>query len=278
MNQDDLAFLARMLARRSGLALGQPKSQYIENRLAPVMRRFGFKDVASMVADLRHGRDALARAVTEAMTTNESSFFRDLSAFEQFRDVVLPELMARRAATKHLRIWSAACAAGQEPYSLAMMLDDMKLRAAGWKIDIIATDISAEMIARAEQGLYSTFEVQRGLSPHYLARHLVQDGMNWRVSEMLRRMVTFRTFNLLDSFGWLDDVDVVFCRNVLMYFDQRTKASVLDKIAEVLVPDGYLLLGPVETTQGLSTEFEPAEDIPGAYAKTRRMLPRAISA
>jgi chemotaxis protein methyltransferase CheR len=278
MTQDDLAFLARMLARRSGLVLGQPKSQYIENRLAPVMRRFGFKDVASLVAELRHGRDALARAVTEAMTTNESSFFRDLSAFEQFRDRVLPDLMARRGDTKHLRIWSAACAAGQEPYSLAMLLDDMKLRATDWKIDIIATDISAEMIARAEQGLYSTFEVQRGLPPHYLARHFTQDGTNWRVSETLRRMVTFRTFNLLDSFGWLDDVDVVFCRNVLMYFDQRTKASVLDKIAEVLMPDGYLLLGPVETAQGLSNEFEPARGLDGVFVKMQRVLQRAVGA
>jgi chemotaxis methyl-accepting protein methylase len=163
MKPDDFAFLAQLLRRRSGLMLGQPKPNHVESRLAPVMRRFGFKDIASLMAELRVGRDALARAVTEAMTTNESSFFRDRAAFELFRERVLPELIARRAATKRLRLWSAACAAGQEAYSLAMILDDFKLTAKGWTVGLIATDISADMIARAEQGLYSHFEVQRGL-------------------------------------------------------------------------------------------------------------------
>src|ERR1700733_11946638 len=163
MKQDDVAYLAHMLRRRSGLLLGRPKPEFIESRLAPVMRRFGFKDIGSLVAELRHGRDGLATAVTEAMTTNESSFFRDRPSFELFREKVLPELLARRAATKRLRVWSAACAAGQEAYSVAMILDDHKLPAKGWTVDIVATDISSEMIARGEQGLYSQFEVQRGL-------------------------------------------------------------------------------------------------------------------
>lgn len=278
MKQDDLAFLAQLLRRRSGLALGRPKSDHVESRLAPVMRRFGFKDMDSFVSELRHGRDAMARAVTEAMTTNESSFFRDLDAYEKFRDVVMPDLLLRRASTKRLRIWSAACSAGQEPYSIAMLLDEMKLRAEGWTIDIVATDISAEMIARAEQGLFSHYEVQRGLPIRRLVENFLQEGQNWRVSETLRRMVTFRQFNLLDSFGWLDDVDVVFCRNVLMYFDQRTKASVLDKMAEIIPSDGYLVLGPVENTQGLSTEYEAVEGVPGIYTKARRALPRALNA
>jgi chemotaxis protein methyltransferase CheR len=278
MNPDDLAYLAQMLRRRSGLALGQPKTDHIENRLGPVMRRFGFKDVASLVVELRHGRDALARAVTEAMTTNESSFFRDRSSYEHFRDTIVPDLMKRRAATRRLRIWSAACSAGQEPYSIAMLLDELKLRAAGWNVDIIATDISGEMIERAEQGLYSHFEVQRGLPIRRLVENFAQEGQNWRISEPLRRMVTFRPFNLLDSFGWLDDVDVVFCRNVLMYFDQRIKAAVMEKIAEILPADGYLVLGPVETPQGVSSEFEAAHGMPGVYVKARRALPRAIGA
>jgi chemotaxis protein methyltransferase CheR len=278
MNHDDLAFLAQMLRRRSGLALGQPKLDHIESRLAPVMRRFGFKDMDSFVSELRHGRDAMARAVTEAMTTNESSFFRDRSAYDHFRDTVVPDLMKRRAATRRLRIWSAACSAGQEPYSIAMLLDEMKLRAEGWTVDIIATDISAEMIERGEQGLYSHFEVQRGLAIRRLVENFTQEGANWRISEPLRRMVTFRPFNLLDSFGWLDYVDVVFCRNVMIYFDQRIKASVLDKIAEILPSDGYLLLGPVETPQGVSSEFEAVDAMPGVYVKTRRALPRAIGA
>ncbi len=278
MKQDDLAFLAQMLRRRSGLALTQPRLQHIESRLAPVMRRFGFKDMASMIAELRHGRDALARAVTEAMTTNESSFFREPGSLEKFRDVILPDLMARRAETKRLRIWSAACAAGQEPYSIAILLDEMNLRREGWVVDIVATDISAEMIERAERGRYSKFELQRGLVVRHFIEHFTQDGENWQVSEPLRRMVTFRQFNLLDSFGWLDDIDVVFCRNVLMYFDPRNRASVVDRIAEILPQDGYLILGPVETPQGVSTEFEAAEGMPGVYVKARRSLPRALSA
>lgn len=272
MQQDDLAYLVQMLRRRSGLALNQPKPNAIENRLAPVMRRFGFRDLHSLVDELRHGREALARAVTEAMTTNESSFFRDRETFEQFRDAVLPALMQNRAAIRRLRIWSAACAAGQEAYSIAMLLDDLKLRAQGWTIDIIASDISAEMIERAEQGLYSHFEVQRGLPIRRLVESFTQEGPNWRISEPLRRMVEFRQFNLLDSFGWLDGVDIVFCRNVLMYLNDKAKAGVLDKIAEVLAPDGYLVLGPVETVQGLSNEFEATDGACGIYGKSRRLL------
>ncbi|HVU22244.1 MAG TPA: protein-glutamate O-methyltransferase CheR [Rhizomicrobium sp.] len=278
MKQDDIDFLARMLRRRSGLALVNPKPDQIENRLAPVMRRFGFRDVDSMISELRHGRDAMARAITEAMTTNESSFFRDPASFEAFRDAVLPDLLRRRAATRRLRIWSAACAAGQEPYSIAILLDELRLRAEGWTIDIVATDISTDMIERAERGLYSRFEIRRGLDVRRVIENFVQERDSWQISEPLRRMVTFRRFNLLDSFGWLDDIDVVFCRNVLMYFDQRTKAGVLDKISEVLPSDGYLVLGPVETTQGLSAEYAAAEAAPGIYRKAQRAVPRALSA
>lgn len=276
MKESDVAYLAEMLRRRAGLVLANAKPMHIEDRLAPVMRRFGFRDVSGLVVELRNGRDALARAVTEAMTTNESSFFRDRSVFAQFRDVVLPDMIERRAGTRRLRIWCAACAAGQEPYSIAMLLDDLKLRAGGWTLDIIATDISLEMVERGEQGLYSHFEVQRGLPIRRLVEHFTQEKSGWRISESLRRIVTFRQFNLLDSYGWLDDVDVVFCRNVLMYFDNKTKAGVLDRIAEVLRPDGYLLLGPVESAQGVSSEFVQADGLEGVYVKTRRAALRAV--
>jgi chemotaxis protein methyltransferase CheR len=278
MKQDDVAYLAQMLRRRSGLVLTQRKSELMESRLAAVVRRFGFRDADALVGELRHGRDALARAVTEAMTTNESSFFRDHAVFEQFRDKILPALLAQRARTKRLRIWSAACAAGQEAYSIAMLLDDHKLSAQGWTIDLIATDLNTEVVARAEQGLYSPFEVQRGLPVRRLIDHFTQEGANWRVDESLRRLVTFRHFNLLDSFGWLDDMDVVFCRNVLMYFDHKNKVGVLDKISEILAPDGYLFLGPVETAHGLSDEFAPANGPPGIYVKTRPASQRSATA
>ncbi len=269
MTSDEFAYLAEFLRRRSGLLLTAHKAHLIEGRLAPVARRFGFKDVDALVRELRYAREALARAVTEAMTTNESFFFRDRVAFEQFRDIVLPDLLIARAQTRRLRIWCAACSAGQEAYSIAMILDDQRLAAQGWSIDLIATDLSSDSIARAELGIYSQFEVQRGLPLRRLVSHFTQEGSSWRVSDALRRMITFRQFNLLDSYGWLDDLDVVFCRNVLMYFDQKTKIQVLDKIAEILTLDGSLLLGPAETTSGLSNAFLPMGNAPGLYGKPR---------
>jgi chemotaxis protein methyltransferase CheR len=274
---DDVSYLAQMLRRRSGLALAQPWSEAMESRLAPVVRRFGFKDCDALMSELRHGRDALARAVTEAMTTNESSFFRDPAVFDRVRKEILPAILARRTGSRRLRIWSAACAAGQEPYSIAMLLDDHKLPAQGWTVDLIATDLSAEMVARAEQGLYGPFDIQRGLPVRRLIDHFTQEGANWRIGEPLRRLVTFRPFNLLDSFGWLDEVDVVFCRNVLMYFDQKHKIAVLDKIAEILAPDGYLILGPIETTHGLSGEFVSAGGPPGIFVRVRAALTRSAT-
>jgi chemotaxis protein methyltransferase CheR len=278
MDARDIAFLAQVVRRRSGQVLPVHKPHLIEGRLAKVMRRFGFRSVDALVRELRHSRDTLARAVTEAMTTNESSFFRDRAAFDQFRDRVLPRLMEDRADCKRLRIWSAACAAGQEAYSIAMLLDDLKLAAKGWSIDLVATDLSAEMIARAEEGVYSQFEVQRGLPMRRLVAHFGQqeDG-SWQVQETLRRMVSFRQFNLLDSYGWLDDLDVVFCRNVLIYFDQKTKIQVLEKIAEMLQPDGALLLGHSETVQGLTTAFVPAGRAHGLYVKGKAAAQRLAS-
>jgi chemotaxis protein methyltransferase CheR len=233
------------------------------------MRRFGFRSVPALINELRHGHDALARAVSEAMTTNESSFFRDKATFDKFRDVVLPPLIASRASSKRLRIWSAACAAGQEAYSIAMILSDLKLPDKGWSIDLFATDLSSEMIARAELGVYSHFEVQRGLAIRRLAAHFTQEGSSWRIHESLRRMITFRQFNLLDSYGWLDELDVVFCRNVLLYFDHKTKTSVLEKIAETLRPDGALILGHTETPDALAKSFVAVEGAPGFFGHAR---------
>jgi chemotaxis protein methyltransferase CheR len=271
MTPDDFAYLAEFLRRRSGLLLPSHKSHLIEGRLAPVARRFGFRDVNSLVRELRHARHQLARAVTEAMTTNESAFFRDKDGFDRFRDMVLPQLVAARASEKRLRIWSAACAAGQEAYSIAMILDDFKLLAQGWSIDLVATDLSSDSIARAELGVYTQFEVQRGLSPERLKAHFTQEGTNWRVNDSLRRTISFHPFNLLDSYGWLGDIDVVFCRNVLIYLDHKTKMQVLDKLADTLSADGTLLLGHLETTVGITDAFVPAH-APGLYTRPRAQL------
>src|ERR1700722_11919624 len=203
MLPDDFAFLARLVQRRSGIVLTESRRGLIERRLAPAMHRFGFKDLGPVLRELSLGSEALASAVTEAMTVHETSFFRDSEFFRRLGAETLPALIQSRRAEKRLRIWSAACAAGQEAYSLAMMLDRMGLAAQGWSIDLIATDISAEAIARAERGHYNFMETQRGLGEADLAVWFQADDTGHAIAGHIRRMVTFRRFNLLDSYGWL---------------------------------------------------------------------------
>jgi chemotaxis protein methyltransferase CheR len=272
MDDEDFTYLAEFLRRRSGLMLPSHKLHLIETRLSPVMTRFGLKDLRALIKELRLGRDMLARDVTEAMTTNETSFFRDRTVFAHFRDVLLPAMLVQHGAAKRLRIWSAACATGQEPYSIAMILDDYKLAAKGWSVDLIATDISGAAITRAEEGVYSPFEVQRGLPIRRLVTHFAQDGDNWRASESLRKLITFRNFNLLDSYGWLDDIDILFCRNILIYFDSKTKIQVLEKMHETLTQDGALVLGPQESVAGLTHGFHEHKDLQGFYFKQKPPL------
>ena len=261
--REDFAFLARLLRRRSGLSLTPAKSALVERRLTPVMRRFGFKDTTGLVRELRLGQETLARAVTEAVTVHDTSFFRDEAFFLRFKNWLLPALLRERAHSRRLRIWSAACATGQEAYSIAMILAGLGLAAQGWTIDLIATDLSAAAIARAEEGRYDTEEMARGLGDEQRANWFRPSGEQWRVTGALRRMVDFRVFNLLDSYGWLDDLDFVFCRNVLMYFDRAAKASVLERMADTLAPDGLLLLGETETTEPLPNLFI---EVPGGEA------------
>jgi chemotaxis protein methyltransferase CheR len=274
MAPEDFQFLARLLRRRSGLSLTLDKRALVGRRLAPVMRRFDFKDVASLIDELRAGREALAQAVTEAMTVNDSSFFRDPALFEALRETVLPRLLAARAREKRLRIWSAAVAAGQEAYSIAILLSEMGLAREGWSIELIATDLSGEAIIRAENGCYSAYEIERGLDAHAM-RYFRRDRDEWLVDASLRRMVTFRRFNLLDSFGWLDELDIVFCRNVLIYFDRATRLDVLARTAEAMAPDGFLVLGESEAPEGkLFSECVG----PWIYAKGRSLLASARTA
>jgi chemotaxis protein methyltransferase CheR len=266
VNPGDLANLAELLHRRSGLVITPDKARLIESKLAAVAQRFGFKDCAALFAELPHPPEELAQAVTEAMTTNDSSFFRDRVPFEYFRDVTMPALCAARAGKRRLRIWCAAAANGQEAYSLAILLDEMEL-GDGWKIDLIATDLSAAALARAREGLYSQYEVQRGLSAQMLLRHFTPEGDNWRVGERLRRRIAFRTFNLLDHFGWLGQMDVIFCRNALIYFDTHTKNEITAKLALALAPDGTLVLGAKESGVDMSA-WSPGA-VRGIYVRPR---------
>lgn len=271
MKAEDFTYLASLLKRRSGYVLTREKIHLLSVRLKPVMERYGFKDLPALVVNLRHGHDMLARSVAEAMTINETSFFRDPPVFYHLYRKLLPDFMERRKKEKKLRIWCAAVASGQEAYSMAMILDDLGFREEGWAIDLIATDISPEMITRAESGLYASYEVERGIKAPFNTRYFRHEGDRYRIVEPLRRMVTFRTFNLLDSFGWLDDLDIVLCRNVLLYFDDITRSQTLGKVADMMRPDGVLLLGSAERPVGHSMQSF-VSDRHGVYRKAENAV------
>jgi chemotaxis protein methyltransferase CheR len=260
-------YLRRLLRERSGLVLAADKQYLVESRLLPVARRAGLGGLSELVQRLRAAAaEALTVGVVEAMTTNESFFFRDKIPFEHFRDTIVPTLMNARAGSRRIRIWCAAAASGQEPYSLAMALREMGCLIDGWRIEILATDLSNEVLEKARAGIYSQFEVQRGLPIALLVKYFTQIGENWQIAPDLRAMVQFRPLNLLGDFSHLGMFDVVFCRNVLIYFDQETKVGVLERLARVTERDGYLILGAAETVVGLTDAFRPIHERRGLYA------------
>jgi len=261
----DFDFLRQMLRERSGIVLSAEKQYLAESRLLPVARRGGFATLGELVAKLKAGTPALAVQVVDAMTTNETFFFRDKVPFEHLRDTVLPALIAARARVKRIRIWCTAASTGQEPYSIAMVLKSMNAALAGFKVDILASDISGDVLERAKSGLYSQFEVQRGLPIQLLLKHFSQAGENWQVTPELRAMVQFRPLNLLNDFSALGSFDLVFCRNVLIYFDQPTKTAVLNRLARQMPEDGFLILGAAETVVGLTDCLAPVPDRRGLY-------------
>lgn len=269
MTPADFQTLARFLKEKSGLALAEDKGYLLESRLLPVARAHGMKGLIDIAGEVRLGRNQrLLAAVVEAMTTNESFFFRDIKPFEQFKSIVLPRLLQRRAATKELRIWSAACSTGQEPYTIAMLLTEAAVQLQGWRVEIVATDIAPGVLAKARAGLYSQFEVQRGLSVQMLLKHFSQKAEGWEIAPQLRAMISFREFNLLSDMMPLGVFDVVLCRNVLIYFDHATKADVLARIRERMRHDGILYLGGAETVLGVSEAFRPVSGERGLYATT----------
>jgi chemotaxis protein methyltransferase CheR len=200
------------------------------------------------------------------MTTNESFFFRDSKPFELFQAETLPMLLRTRAQRRSIRIWSAACSTGQEPYSLAMILREEAAKLAGWRIEIVATDLSTEVLEKAKVGLYSQFEVQRGLPIKFLMKHFAQVSEMWQIDASIRAMVKFRELNLLEDLNPLGQFDVIFCRNVLIYFDQLTKRTVLERMAKLMPADGVLYLGGAETVLGVSEQFKPVPGQRGVYA------------
>lgn len=266
MTPQDFDYLRQLLRQRSGLVLSAEKQYLAESRLLPVARKHGLAGLTELVAKLRSAAALpLTVDVVEAMTTNESFFFRDKVPFEHFRLTIMPALMAARAREKRIRIWCAACATGQEPYSLAMSLKGLGAALAGWKVDILATDLSNEVLARAKAGIYNHFEVQRGLPIQSLVKFFSQVDETWQIAPEIRAMVQFRPLNLLNDFSPLGHFDLVFCRNVLIYFDQPTKIDVLNRLARQIASDGFLILGAAETVVGLTDAFKPMHDKRGLY-------------
>ena len=256
MTGPDFDHFCSLVKIRSGLTIGPEKTYLVQSRLEPVARTQGFGGVPALLSALRAGAaETLVRRCIEAMATHESLFFRDATPFQELASIVLPDLVRARAAENPLRIWCAACSSGQEPYSIAMLVQEQGHLLAGRRVEIVATDMAEGILDKARAGVFSDFEVRRGLSPERLQRWMTPHGADWAVSPTLKAMVSFRRHNLLDGAAGLGVFDIVFCRNVLIYFDAPRKAQVLEQIAAVTAPDGALFLGSAETIIGLTNAF-----------------------
>jgi chemotaxis protein methyltransferase CheR len=268
MRISDFDLYKDLLKEKSGLTLTPDKSYLLDSRLTPVARKHGFATLENMTMALRGvPKPDLLKDVIEAMTTNETSFYRDSKPFDQFRDVVLPHILKTRSGAKRLRIWCAAASTGQEPYSLCMLLREHAQKLAGWTIEFVATDIDTTVLENAKKGEYSQFEVQRGLPIQMLMKYFEQKGDRWALKQDIKSMVQFKYFNLLEPMSSLGKFDIIFCRNVLIYFDRETKGKVLGNMAQLLPDDGFLFLGGAETVLGITDAFKPMENTRGIYIK-----------
>jgi len=261
----DYEYLRKLLKDRSGLDLSADKQYLIESRLLPLSRKAGMASISELVQKMKGGSADITTQVVEAMTTNETFFFRDKVPFDHFRDSIMPEILQARASRKTLRIWCAAGSTGQEPYSLAMCLKEMGAALSGWRVEILATDLSQEVLEKSKAGIYSQFEVQRGLPIQMLVKYFKQTGELWQINADIRAMVQHRQLNLLHDFSQLGVFDVIFCRNVLIYFDQDTKINIFNRLAKATEPDGFLVLGAAETVVGLTDVFKPYPERRGLY-------------
>jgi len=261
----DYEYLRKLLKDHSGLDLSSDKQYLIESRLLPLSRKAGLAGISELVQKMKGGSSAIIAQVVEAMTTNETFFFRDKVPFDHFRDSIMPEILKARANRKSIRIWCAAGSTGQEPYSLAICLKEMGAALAGWRVEIIATDLSQEVLEKSKAGIYSQFEVQRGLPIQMLVKYFKQTGEFWQINADMRAMIQHRQLNLLHDFSQLGVFDVIFCRNVLIYFDQDTKINIFNRLAKATEPDGFLVLGAAETVVGLTDVFKPFPERRGLY-------------
>ncbi|MFN8191895.1 MAG: protein-glutamate O-methyltransferase CheR [Nocardioidaceae bacterium] len=253
----DFDFISSLVRERSSIVLEPGKEYLIEARLLPLARERGAGSVADLVSELRRSpMGQLRDKVVEAMTTNETSFFRDAHPFTAMSDHILPDLLRARSGERSINIWSAACSSGQEAYSIAMLIQDLVGADPSWRVRILATDIAPSMLERVKEGIYSQFEVNRGLPAALLIRHFRKVGLQWQIDESLRRMVETRLVNLDQEFVNISRMDIIFLRNVLIYFDMATKKRILARVRRAMRPDAYLFLGGAETTLNLDDSFE----------------------
>ena len=273
MNPLDYEYLRKLVRERSGLVLSADKQYLLESRLLPIARQQGFRELSELVDKMRRpGAEQLAIEVVEAMATNESLFLRDKIPFEHFRDTIMPALLSARANERKIRIWCSACSTGQEPYSLAMILNDMSGKLHRWDIEILATDFSHSVLERAQSGSYTHFEVQRGLPIQMLLKYFTKHDERWEIAPHIRAMVKFQQLNLLHAFNHLGRFDVVFCRNVLIYFDRQTKIDLLERLGRATQRDGYLVLGAAESVVGLSDAWKAMPEKRGLSQPSRRSV------
>jgi chemotaxis protein methyltransferase CheR len=260
----DYEYLRKLLKERSGLDLSADKQYLVESRLLPLARKAGLSGIPELVQKMKGGAEAPTSEVVEAMTTNETFFFRDKIPFDHLKDAVLPALIQARAARRSLRIWCAASSTGQEPYSIAMLVKETPALS-GWRVEIVGTDLSQAVLEKSKSGVFSQFEVQRGLPIQMLVKYFKQNGELWQLNADIRAMVQHRQFNLLQDFSPLGKFDIIFCRNVLIYFDQDTKASIFERLSRQLEADGALALGAAESVVGITDAFKPYPDRRGIY-------------
>lgn len=269
-------FVREMIRKKSGIVLEPGKEYLVEARLSALARQQKLESASALIAKVQGSiGDPLHKLVVEAMTTNETSFFRDLHPFEALKRVVIPALVASRSATKSLSIWCGASSTGQEPYTIAMTLRESIPDIDSWKLTFIATDLSSEMVARSRAGKYNQIEVNRGLPAMLMVKYFTKQGLEWEISPKIRSMVDFREMNLTQPWAGLPSFDVVFMRNVLIYFDAETKKDILRRVRGLLRPDGYLFLGSAETTMGLDDGFERTQIEKSGCYRTRQALAKA---
>ncbi|MCB2108699.1 MAG: protein-glutamate O-methyltransferase CheR [Rhodobacteraceae bacterium] len=271
MDKVQMHALFAFLKTSCGLIVNEDKLYLVNSRLQPITEKYQCKTIAELVMRLTTSRNEdLKRDIIEAMTTNETSFFRDVTPFDHFKNHVIEKLLDRRRTKRSIRILCAAASSGQEPYSLAMIMSENAGKLSGWRTDIIGVDIDTKILKRAEEGIYTSFEVQRGLPIQLLVKYFdKQTSQNWQVKPQIRSMVRFQKKNLLEPIRDLGQFDVIFCRNVLIYFDIPTKRVVLERLADQLAPDGFLFLGGAETVFDITTRFVAAPGFRGMYVPTQ---------